>query len=461
MLRRIHVVLVLFPMAACVRGQDNPRDLARSVLKELIEINTTDSVGDNTAAAQAMAQRFLAAGFPAADVQVITPAPKKGNLVVRLHGTMQAKPILLLAHLDVVEARRLDWTLDPFRLNEKDGYFYGRGTQDMKSDGALLVTNFLRLRREGFHTAGDLILALTADEEGGRGPNGVTWLLKNRRPLIDAAFAINMDAGGGQARNGHRILYSIQAAEKSYVSFVLTATNPGGHSSLPTRENAIYDLSAALVKVRDLQFPLHLNDVTRAFFERTASLPGSKDAADRRAVAKSPPDSAAAARLSSSTYENALLHTTCVATVLAGGHADNALPQTAEATVNCRALPGETQSDVERRLKEAIGPRIALRVKVPMQPNAASPPPPELLNRVQAIVQTMWPALPIVPIMETGATDGLALRGAGIPTYGISQMFVDIDDIRAHGQDERIRTAYFYDGIDFGYRLLKELGRHF
>ena len=451
--------MAIFTLGACLQAQENPRDLARFILKELIEINTTDSVGDNTAAAQTMARRLMTAGFAAGDVQVVVPAPKKGNLVVRLRGTTQSQPVLFLAHLDVVEARREDWTMDPFRLNEKDGYFYGRGTQDMKSDAALLVTNFIRLKREGFQPARDLILALTADEEGGRGPNGVAWLIEHRRSLIDSAFAVNMDAGGGQARNGRRILYSVQAAEKGYVSFVLTAKNPGGHSSLPTRENAIYDLSAALLKVRDLQFPVHLNDVTREYFQRTANLKDSKDAADRRAVANSPPDRGAASRLSSLPYENALLRTTCVATMLAGGHADNALPQTAEATVNCRVLPGETQSEVERRLKDTIGPRIVLRVKIPMQSNAASPPTPALLNRVQGLVQSMWPGLPVVPIMETGATDGRTLRAAGIPTYGISQIFGDLDDIRAHGQDERLRTAYFYDGIEFGYRLLKELAR--
>src|SRR5579864_1003424 len=260
-------MLAICTLPVCLQAQENPRELARFILKELIEINTTDSVGDNTVAAQAMARRLMTAGFAAGDVQVVVPAPKKGNLVVRLRGTTRARPVLFLAHLDVVEARREDWTMDPFRLVESDGYFYGRGTQDMKSDAALLVTNFIRLKREGFRPARDLILALTADEEGGRGPNGVAWLIEHRRVLIDSAFAVNMDAGGGQARKGQRILYSIQAAEKGYASFVLTAKNAGGHSSLPTRENAIYDLSTALLKLRDLQFPVHLNDVTREYFQ--------------------------------------------------------------------------------------------------------------------------------------------------------------------------------------------------
>jgi acetylornithine deacetylase/succinyl-diaminopimelate desuccinylase-like protein len=455
---RSHALVLAVLCATQLPAQEAPRDLARAVLKELIEINTTDSAGDNTAAAEAVARRLRDAGFAPDDVEVVVPAPKKGNVVARLRGSGAKPPVLFLAHLDVVEARREDWTMDPFRLIEKDGYFYGRGTQDIKGDAALLVTNFIRLKREGFRPDRDLILALTADEEGGRGPNGVAWLLAHRRPLIDAAYCINTDAGGGQAQDGRPILYSVQAAEKGYVSFFLTARNPGGHSSLPVRENAIYELSEALLKVRDIAFPVDLNDVTRGYFERTARLKNGQEAADRSAVARTPPDEAAAARLSAAPYENALLHTTCVATMLSGGHADNALPQTARATVNCRVLPGETQQQVEARLRQAAGPAIEVTVKIPLAPNPASPIPPALLTRLDKLVDSMWPGLPVVPVMETGGTDAKPLRGAGIPTYGISQMFYDLDDIRAHGKDERIRTAYFHQGLDFGYRLIKEVG---
>jgi acetylornithine deacetylase/succinyl-diaminopimelate desuccinylase-like protein len=443
------------PSAGAAPAQDANRAMARAVLKELIEINTTDSVGDNTAAAEAVARRLRDAGFDAADVEVVEPAPKKGNVVARLRGTGRGRPVLFLAHLDVVEAKRDDWTMDPFTLVEKDGYFYGRGTQDIKGDGAILVTNFIRLKREGFRPDRDMILALTADEEGGRGPNGVAWLLEHRRDLVDAEFCVNTDAGGGQAKDGKRILYAVQAAEKGYVSFILTAKNPGGHSSLPVKDNAIYDLAAALLRVRDLQFPLVLGDVTRAYFERTAALAEGQEAEDRRAVAKIPPDKAAAARLSAAAYENALLHTTCVATLLSGGHADNALPQTAEATVNCRALPGATQDDIEARLRQAAGPGIEVRVKYPLSAGPESPPPPVLMARVETVVHSMWPGLLVVPVLETGGTDGRTLRLAGIPTYGIAQMFYDLDDVRAHGQDERIRTSYFYDGLGFGYALMK------
>ena len=455
------LALLLPLLMSAARADDADRALARSVLKELIEINTTDSVGDNTAAAEAVARRLREAGFAAQDVEVVVPAPRKGNVVARLRGAGKANPVLFLAHLDVVEARREDWTYDPFQLVEKDGYFYGRGTQDIKGDAALLIANFIRLKREGFQPERDLILALTADEEGGRGPNGVAWLIGHRRPLIDAAFCVNTDAGGGQAKDGKRTLYTVQAAEKGYASFLLTARNPGGHSSLPVRDNAIYDLAAALLRVRDLRFPVDLNDVTRTYFARSADFAAGQDAADRHAVAHDPPDAAAAERLSREPYENALLHTTCVATMLSGGHADNALPQSATATVNCRLLPGESASAVEERLKAAAGPGIEVSVKIPASPNPPSPLNPQVMKRVEQIVTSMWPGLPVVPEMETGGTDGKQLRGAGIPTYGISQMFGDLDDIRAHGKDERIRVEYFYQGLDFGYRLMKEMAAAF
>jgi acetylornithine deacetylase/succinyl-diaminopimelate desuccinylase-like protein len=450
-------VLTCITVLATLEGQNATGDLARSLLKELIEINTTASVGDNTAAAEAIARRLRAGGFSAADVEVVVPVPKKGNLVARLRGTGREPPVLFLAHLDVVEARREDWTVDPFALTEKDEYFYGRGTQDIKGEAALLVANFIRLKREGFRPDRDLILALTADEElGGGGSNGVVWLLEHRRPLIDSAFCVNTDAGQGQAKGGHKLLYGVQAAEKGHVTFTLTAKNPGGHSSLPVRENAIYELSEALLKIRDMQFPLRLSEVTRKYFERTATLQDSKDAADRRAVAKDRPNPAAAARLSANPYENALLRTTCVATMLTAGHAENALPQTAKATVNCRIIPGETSAEVKQRLQQTVGSRIQIDIEHQMQPSG-SPPSATILNPIEKLVQAMWPGVPVVPILETGGSDGRSLRPAGIPTYGMTQMFYDLDDNRAHGQDERIRTRDFYDGLEFGYRLLKEI----
>jgi len=454
------VAVLVAATAALGAAAEDPRALAWAVLDELIGINTTDSVGDNTAAAQAVARRLREAGFPAEDVEVVAPAPAKGNLVARLRGTGRGRPLLFLAHLDVVEARREDWTRDPFRLQEQDGYLYGRGTQDIKGEAALLIANFVRLRREGFRPERDLILALTADEEGGRGPNGVGWLLDHRRALVDAEFCVNTDGGGGQAVSGRRILYSVQAAEKGYLTFALRARRPGGHSSQPVPENAIYDLAAALLKLRDLQFPVGLNDITRRYFEGTAGLTQGQEAADRLAVARGGPGAeAAAARLSRLPYENALLRTTCVATLLGGGHAENALPQSAEATVNCRVLPGETQSEVESRLRAAVGSGVEIEVKTPLRENPVSLPPTGLMAQIESVVHAATPSLPVVLTMETGGTDGKALRAAGIPTYGVAQMFYDLDDVRAHGQDERIRVSDFEDGLDFGYRLLQELAR--
>ena len=450
--------LFLVPLLLPAAGPSD-RQLARDCLRELIEINTTDSAGDNTRAAEAAARRLRAAGFAASDVEVVVPAPKKGNLVARLRGTGGGRPVLMIAHLDVVEARREDWSMDPFTLHEKDGYFYGRGTQDDKGEGALVLANFVRLKREGYVPARDLILALTADEEGGRGPNGVTWLLADRRPLIAAGFSINVDAGGGQLRNGKRVFYSIQAAEKGYATFRLRATNPGGHSSLPVPRNAIYQLADALARVRDARFPVSVNPVTRSFFDQVAATASGQEAADLRAVASAQPDPAAAARLSALPYYNALLHTTCVATGISGGHAENALPQSAEATVNCRLMPGDTVEHAGQVLRAAVaGTEVEVVPPARENANPASPWPPPFASALERVVRSLWPDVPVVGVMETGATDGRLLRQAGIPCYGASSMFLDVDDIRAHGRDERIPVGAFYEGLDFNYALLKAVG---
>src|SRR5262245_51008404 len=353
----LRVVLVAALSATEVRAGDvtpppADKDLARAIFKELIEINTTDSTGDCTKAAQAMAARLQTAGFPAADVQVLGPNPRKGNLVARLRGSGQKRPLLLLAHLDVVEARRDDWSFDPFVFREEGGYFYGRGTSDDKAMAAIFVANLIRYLREGFKPDRDLIVALTADEEGGSA-NGVEWLLANHRELLAAEFGLN-EGGGGQTKDGRRIANTVQASEKVFQSFRLEVKNPGGHSSLPVPDNAIYRLSEGLVRLSRYRFPVRLNEVTRLFFERSAATVEGQEAADRRAVAKDPPDLAAADRLSEQAYLNARLRTTCVATMLEGGHAENALPQTARATVNCRMLPDEKPEDVRAAIVAAL-----------------------------------------------------------------------------------------------------------
>ena len=444
--------------------------LGRGILKELIETNTTASTGSVTAAAELMAARLVAAGFPTADVQVVGGVEKKRNLVARYRGQGTRKPILFIAHLDVVEARREDWSFDPFVLTEKDGYFYGRGTLDVKGGAATLVAAFVRLRQEQWVPDRDLILALTADEEGGP-DNGVAWLLANRRDLIDADYSINVDAGGGELRGGKLTALDVQAAEKVYASFTLTVKNAGGHSSLPTKENAIYRLSAGLQHLAAFEFPVRLTDTTRAYFDRmAASASAGPSAADMRAVAKDPPDPAAAARLSgTSPFYNALLRTTCVATRLQAGHAENALPQTAQATVNCRLLPDESPATVQRTLERILAdPQIAVGPIGTPTPSPPSPLAPDVFKAIEIAARAVWSSapvtprgsagVPIVPFMETGATDGLLLRNAGIPVYGVTGIAYDPDDVRAHGKDERILVRSFNEGLEFAYQIAKALG---
>jgi acetylornithine deacetylase/succinyl-diaminopimelate desuccinylase-like protein len=440
-------------------AQTPQQTLARDIFKQLIEINTTNSVGDNTRAAEAMAVRFREAGYPESDVHVLIPAPRKGNVVVRLHGTGSAKPILFIGHIDVVEAKRSDWSFDPFEFREQDGYFYGRGTQDMKGDAAILVTTFLRMKREGFRPSRDLILALTADEEGGPS-NGMDWLAKNHHDLIDAEFAVNSDAGGGDIKNGKQRYMTLAAAEKVFLSFKLETTNPGGHSSLPTKDNAIYHLADGLSRLEKFDFPVHLFDVTRAFFERTAQFSTGQTAADFKAVVANPNDPAVVARLSASPLYNALLRTTCVATMMTAGHAENALPQSATATVNCRILPVDKPEDVERTLKSVLAdPKISVTPMAPPRPSEITPINPKVMSAVTAATAKYFPGLPVVPSMETGATDGIYLRAVGIPSYGVSGIFSDEDDIRAHGRDERILVKSFYDAVEFMYDVTTTLGK--
>jgi acetylornithine deacetylase/succinyl-diaminopimelate desuccinylase-like protein len=387
----------------------------------------------------------------------VGPVPDRGNLVVRLHGRpVDKKPILLMAHLDVVDANPKDWTVDPFAFLERDGWFYGRGTSDDKDEAAIWTTTLIRLKQEGYVPDRDLILILTADEEAGN-QNGVDWLVRNHRRMIDAAFALN-EGGGGTIKAGKRLSHEVQASEKVFQSFQLETTNRGGHSSLPRKDNAIYQLAAALSRVAAFDFPVKLNEVTRAFFQRTAPLETREIGAAMRDVLKDPPGAAAVARLSAVPGYNARLRTTCVATLLEGGHAENALPQRARATVNCRILPGEPPEDVLATLRRVVADSgVSVTPLAPAKPSPPSPLTPEVLRAIEETTLEMWPGVPLVPTMSTGATDGLYLRGAGIPVYGVSGVFEDVNDVRAHGQDERIATASFYEGLEFCYRLVKRL----
>lgn len=433
-------------------------DRAKDIFRELIEINTTDSSGSTTKAAEAVAARLKAAGFPAADVQVLGPNARKRNLVARYRGTGGRKPLLLLAHLDVVEAKREDWSFDPFAFTERDGFFYGRGTTDDKAMASAFVANLIRLREENYKPDRDLILALTADEETGDS-NGVDWLLKNHRDLIDAELALN-EGGGGQLDRGTYVVNEVQASEKVYQDFKLETHNPGGHSSRPVRDNAIYHLADGLARLERFDFPANVGEVTRAYFGRMAGL--ERDplvAADMRALAKPTPDADAVRRLSeSSSYYNALMRTTCVATMLAGGHATNALPQTATANVNCRILPGESPDAVRQTLVDALADRaIAVTPVAKAKPSDPSPLTPDVMQPIEAISQAMWPGVVVVPVMGTGATDGLYLRNAGIRTYGTEGLFQEMTDNRSHGKDERVGAKQYGESVEYLYRLTKAL----
>jgi acetylornithine deacetylase/succinyl-diaminopimelate desuccinylase-like protein len=456
-------LFLIVAASAPLRAQvdDRTKELARDIFKQLIEINTTDSVGSTTTAADAMAQRLRDAGFPANDIYLGGPNPRKGNLVARLHGTGARKPILFICHLDVVEARREDWTMDPFQFIEKDGYFYGRGTGDIKDGDAILVTTFIRLKREAYQPDRDLILALTADEEGGTS-NGVEWLLKNHRDLIDAEYIINPDAGDLELDRGKHLLVGIQASEKLYQDYDLKITSPGGHSSLPTPDNPIYALSASLARLEQFQFPFELNEVTRAYFARESEIVGGETGADMKAILSTPPDPAALARLSASPFYNARLRTTCVATRIDGGHANNALPGYAHAVVNCRILPGHSPDEIQATIEKVLAnPKITVTQQSSsgggLKSNPASPLRADLINALSDVSRQMWPGIPIVPVMDAGASDGAISRAAGIPTYGIAPIFMDVGDDRSHGRDERIRVSAFYEGVDFYDRFVKAL----
>jgi acetylornithine deacetylase/succinyl-diaminopimelate desuccinylase-like protein len=367
--------------------------------------------------------------------------------------------VLLLAHLDVVEALRSDWSLEPFTLTEQGGYFYGRGTSDIKDMAAIFVATLIRLKREGVVPDRDIILALTAGEETGN-DNGVQWLLANRRDLIDAEYCINGDAGDPLERDGRRVARVVQASEKVYHDLALEVHNPGGHSSMPVPDNAIYRLAAGLGRLAAFRFPVSLNEVTRAYFDRMASTQPPDIAADMRALLRDPPDTAAATRLSNrSPLFNSILRTTCVATRLEGGHANNALPQTARAVVNCRMLPQDPPAQVEATVRAVVADTgVAV---VPIDTPVASPPSPlvpSVFGPLERVTQDLWPGVPVIPNMETGATDGIYLRNAGIPVYGVSGVFLDADDIRAHGRDERIGVREFYEGAEFTYRFVRTLG---
>ena len=435
---------------------ESERTLAREIYRELVETDTTHSSGSTTRAAELVAARLRAGGIPDADIAQLGPSATKGNLVARLHGSGTEKPLVLLAHLDVVEAKREDWSVDPFVLLEQDGYFYGRGTLDDKAMASIFTTILLRLAREHTPLRRDVVLVLSADEEAGD-ENGAEWLLREHRPLVDGGLVLN-EGGGGWMRQGRYLVLAMQASEKTYMDYALRVTDKGGHSSLPTPENAIYRLAAGLLRVQKLVFPVELNEVTRAFLQRAAITESKEIAAAMRALAANAKDPAAARRLSQEPRYNALIRTTCVATEVQAGHARNALPQSAVANVNCRILPGHSAAEVRAALVTAIADS---KVEVALDEKEIAGPPAsvdaEVLRAVESVAAQVFPGVPVVPTMSSGATDSKYFRLAGIPAYGVSGIFSDIDDVRAHGRDERVGVKQFYDGQEFLWRLVGEL----
>ncbi len=447
------------------------RALAREIFKQLIEINTTDTPqGNVTTGTVAMQKRFIDAGFPKADVHLLGPDPRKMNLVVRMRAAGQTteKPVLFLCHMDVVQALRSDWHTDPFQFVEQDGYYYGRGTQDMKDSDAALVATFLRLHREGYKPKRDLILALTADEEGGKF-NGAAWLVEQHRDLVDAAYVINPDAGGVELDHGRAVVADVEATEKVYADYQITAVNAGGHSSRPRPDNVIYELTTALNKLATYTFPFELNEVTRTYFQNLAGQEKGQSAQDIEAILATPPDPAAAARLSAEPSFNSNFRTTCVATRLSAGHANNALPQTAQANVNCRIFPGHSPEQIRQELIGVFGD-TKLTVKyvsdggvvsdtAPARPAIAPPAPiKEVFEPLTQLTQQLWPGTAVTPVMENGASDSIYFAQAGIPCYGYSAIALERDDDRAHGQDERLPVVSYWKSLDFFYASAKDLG---
>ena len=437
------------------------QELAQALFKELVEIKTTHELG-STIAARAIEQHLLKAGFPSEDVVFVAPAdhPMKGNLVVRYRGKGRAAPVLFLGHLDVVEAKPEDWSVDPYLLTQKEGWYYGRGTIDMKEGDAAMLESLIRLKREHFKPERDLIVAFTADEEAGGDANGPAFLLKEHRELVNAALVVNLDGGGGDYKNGARLMLEVGTSEKTYVTYTLETTSPGGHGSLPGPDNAIYRLADGLGKLEAFHFPVMLTDTTRAFFGKLADIDPGPQSADMRAVAQNPPDSAAADRLSQNVRFNALLRTTCVATLISGGHAENALPQRARATIQCRMMPGDTAEHVQSALVATLNdPKISVTLDAAPIISPESAPTPQILAKVADVAHSMWPKVPIVPTMATGFSDDRQTRNAGMPSYDSSGIWIDGDENRAHGRDERVGVQEFDESVEYTFRLMKAFSK--
>lgn len=449
--------LLALCMAQAAAAQQNPHEsMAKDILAELIAANTAPSGGDDMREAVAgLVKRLENAGFGDDDIHVVAETPKLENLVVRYRSDRPvARPILMMAHLDVVEALPEDWTVDPFFMTEKDGYFYGRGTTDNKAGAAIMVANFIRMKREGYVPARDLIIMLTADEETTGA--GAQLLMGKHRELVDAEFALNTDGGSIILEGDRARAFTMQTSEKVYVSFTLEATDPGGHSSVPRADSPISRIARTLVDLQEFRFPIDLNETSRAFFRLWSPMAPAEARPVIEGILQDPQDPQLSARLIQHPYFNSLARTTCVATQLSGGHAENALPQTARAVVNCRVVPQSSAEETQNVLT-AMAAKNGVTV-TQVAPALASPPSPldpAIVDPIEEIADEMWPGIVVIPEMSTGATDGLFVRNAGIPVYGVSAIAEDPDDFRAHGQDERIRAKSYFDALEYWYRLVK------
>jgi acetylornithine deacetylase/succinyl-diaminopimelate desuccinylase-like protein len=453
-------MLVCAPAAADSAAPQPPpetRTLARKFLKELIAINSTHTYG-SSGAAHWVTDQLRAAGFADQDIHELAPGdhPTKGNAVVRLHGRNKAKPILFIGHLDVVEAKREDWNFDPFSLTERDGWLYGRGTIDMKGQDVALLATLIRMKHEGYVPDRDIVVAFTADEEAGGDANGVKWLLKEHPDLIAAGLVINPDGGEAAVKSGRKLYVALQTSEKVFLTFGLEATDKGGHSSRPTAANPIDRLAKGLERLSGFAFPVHLTDTTKLYFTGRAGLESGQKKMDMQAMGRAPLDAGAIERLSADVETNIMLRTTCVTTMIEGGHAENALPQRARATLQCRVIPGESQDEVQSRIEAALAdPTIKVSVMTPAIVSPDSVPTPAVIATVTRVTQSMWPTVIVLPEMSAGADDSIYPRNLGIPAYGIDGMFDDLDDGRAHGRDERIGVNVFDEELEFTYRLMK------
>jgi acetylornithine deacetylase/succinyl-diaminopimelate desuccinylase-like protein len=430
--------------------------LARGIYSDLVAFPSSELRDGSAEIAKYSADLLIDAGFPKEDVEIVGPSPEASGVLARFRGRGEREPVVVMAHLDVVEALREDWSMEPFELIEKGGYFYGRGTSDNKAGAAGLLANFIRLKREGFEPSRDLIMMLTGDEETHMA--SAMYFANELRQRIDAAFALNTDGGGIETDDGEPRVFVVQAAEKVYVTLRVEVTNPGGHSSLPRSDNAIYELAEALLRLQAHEFPVSLNEVTRNYFREAAQFREAEMAGSMLALAEDRATDDDIARLDASVELKARMRTTCVATLLEGGHAENALPQMAAGIVNCRILPQESAESVVAAVRRVLA-NDAIRVTVVYDPIASPPSPltPSVMDVITGVAEQMYPGLPVITNMSTGATDGLHLRNAGIPTYGVSALGGDAGDDRAHGRDERVRVKDFYNSVEYWYRLLRAL----